>query len=122
MSLIQSLEYTFLLMGDRKVFVIYFAHRCVMDRGTMCSTNRFIRKTPVHSNVKPPGDVHDISDNSSKYIDFVAAFPRITETNLEKSDFAGKAIVYRHWRGCTSGIPLPTIAWRQKEGNEGEAA
>ena len=79
-------------MGDRKVFVIYVAHRCVMDRGTMCSTNGFIRKTPVHSNVKPPGDVHDISDNSSKYIDFVAAFPRITETNLGKVTLLAKPL------------------------------
>ena len=44
--------------------------------------------------MKPSGDVHHISDNSKNYIDFVAAFPRITETNIGESDCTGKAIVY----------------------------
>ena len=61
------------------------AHKCLRDRDTFCSTNGSIRKTPVHSIMKPSGDVHHISDNSANYIDLVAAFPRITETNLGKS-------------------------------------
>ena len=34
--------------------------------------------------MKPSGDVHHISDNSANYIDLLAAFPSVTETNLGK--------------------------------------
>ena len=78
--------------------------------------------TPVHSIIKPSGDVHHISDNSANYIDLVAAFPRITETSLGKVTALAKPLYIDTGEAVPVASPLPTIEWRQKEGNRGRAA
>ena len=78
--------------GDGKVFMIDLAQRCLIDRETFCATHGQLRKSSVHSIVKPSWEVDNIEESTDKFTKLLSQYPSIMETDIGKVSVMAKPL------------------------------
>ena len=78
--------------GDGKAFVIDVAHRCLRDRDTFCISNGQLRKSAVHSIMKPRWDMYNIEDSPTRFHRLLLEYPDISETDMGKVSVMAKPL------------------------------